>query len=57
MQLREIVRSRKKRTEVTNLSFNCEKCEDDFHSLGALKKHLSKVHDVLVLEGKSKTCY
>ena len=43
--------------EVTNLSFSCEKCKDDFHSLGGLKKHLSKVHDVrnLVLEGKSET--
>ena len=43
--------------EVTNLGFNCEKCKDDFHSLGGLKKHLSKVHDVrnLVLEGKSES--
>ena len=32
--------------EVTNLSFNCEKCNDDFHNLGGLKKHLRKVHDV-----------
>ena len=38
---------------------NCEKCKDNFPSLGGLKKHLSKVHDIrnLVLEGKSETCY
>ena len=47
----------RKEHEVTNLSFSCEKCNDDFHSHGGLKKHLRKVHDVrnLVLEGKWET--
>ena len=33
------------------------KCNDDFHSLGGLNKHLRKVYDVrnLVLEGKLET--
>ena len=38
------------------MSFNCEKCNDDFHSLGGLKKHLRKVLDVrnLILKGNLK---